>query len=110
MNLLGLDIGTTSLKAVLFDEKGTCLAETKADYTLDTKGDRVEFDPCEYIRLVKDAISTIEKTACIDAISVDTQGETMILTDENGNPTMPAIVWLDNRAVKEAEEIELPVF
>ena len=26
--------------------------------------------------------------------------------DENGNPTMPAIVWLDNRAVKEAEEIE----
>ena len=106
MNLLGLDIGTTSLKAVLFDEKGTCLAETNMDYTLDTRGDRVEFAPLEYIRLVKEAIATVEKTASIDAISVDTQGETMILTDENGNPTMPAIVWLDNRAVKEAEEIE----
>ena len=106
MNLLGLDIGTTSLKAVLFDEGGNRLAETNMDYTLDTHGERVEFDPLEYIRLVKEAIKEIEKTAPIDAISVDTQGETLILTDEDGNPTMPAIVWLDNRAVKEAEEIE----
>lgn len=106
MNLLGLDVGTTSLKAVCFDEKGTCLAETNLDYTLDTRGDLVEFDAMEYIRIAKQAISEIEKTVKIDAISIDTQGETMILTDEKGVPTMPAIVWLDNRAVKEAEEIE----
>ncbi len=105
MNLLGLDVGTTSLKAVLFDEGGCCLAETNLDYTLDTRGDLVEFDANEYIRIAKKAIAEIEKTAPIDAICVDTQGETMILTDEDGNPTMPAIVWLDNRATKEAEEI-----
>ncbi len=106
MNLLGLDVGTTSLKAVCFDEAGKCLAQTNLDYTLDTKGDLVEFDPLEYARLAKEAIAEIQKSVPIDAISIDTQGETMILTDENGNPTMPAIVWLDNRAVKEAEEIE----
>ncbi len=105
MNLLGIDVGTTSLKAVCFDETGRALAETNLDYTLDTRGDLVEFDPMEYIRIAKNAIKTIEKTCQIDTISVDTQGETMILTDENGVPTMPAIVWLDNRATKEADEI-----
>ena len=106
MNLLGIDVGTTSLKAVCFDETGKCLAETNLDYTLDTRGDLVEFDAMEYIRIAKEAIAKIQETVKIDAISIDTQGETLILTDAEGNPTMPAIVWLDNRAVKEAEEIE----
>lgn len=105
MNLLGIDVGTTSLKAVCFDEAGKCLAETNIDYTLNTRGDLVEFDAMEYIRIAKEAIETIQTKCRIDAISVDTQGETMILTDENGIPTMPAIVWLDNRATQEAEEI-----
>ena len=106
MNLLGIDIGTTSLKAVCFDEEGRRLAETSKDYTLDTRGDRVEFDPEAYVSLTKDAIREIEEKVRVDALSVDTQGETLILTDENGSPTMPAIVWLDNRAVEEAKEIE----
>ena len=38
--------------------------------------------------------------------SGSTQCETLILTDEMGNPVRKAIVWLDNRATKEAEEIE----
>ena len=107
MNLIGIDVGTTSLKAVCFDENGVCLAETNIDYTLSTHGESVEFDPMEYVRITKEAIFEIRKTVPkIDAISIDTQGETMILTDEMGVPTMPAVVWLDNRAVKEAEEIE----
>lgn len=106
MNLLGIDVGTTSLKAVLFNEEGKSLCGVNLDYTLDTRGDFVEFDANEYIRIAKQAIEEIGKQYPIDAISIDTQGETMILTDENGIPCMPAIVWLDNRAVKEAQEIE----
>ncbi len=106
MNLLGIDVGTTSLKAVCFDEKGACLAGTNIDYTLNTVGEFVEFDAKEYIRIARQAIAEISKTCKIDAIAIDTQGETMILTDEAGEPLMPAIVWLDNRATKEAEEIQ----
>lgn len=105
MNLLGIDVGTTSLKAVLFDENGRNLCGVNLDYTLDTRGDLVEFDAMEYLRIVKSAVDQISARYPIDAVSVDTQGETMILTDEAGAPVMPAIVWLDNRAVKEAEEI-----
>lgn len=105
MNLLGIDVGTTSLKACLFDESGKRLGDVTLDYALDTRGDLVEFDANQYVAIAKDAVSQIRKIAPIDAIAIDTQGETMILTDEAGTPLMPAIVWLDNRAVAEAEEI-----
>ncbi|MBO5040944.1 MAG: hypothetical protein J6D09_07600 [Clostridia bacterium] len=107
--LLGIDIGTTSLKAAVFDGNGKRLALTSRDYTLNTYPDTgfIEFDPEEYIRICKSALDELtEKCGKIDAISVDTQGETLILTDENGSPLYPAVVWLDNRAEKEAEDIK----
>ncbi len=107
--LLGIDIGTTSLKAAVFDGNGKRLALTSRDYTLNTYPDTgfIEFDPEEYIRICKSAIDELtEKCGKVDAISVDTQGETLILTDENGSPLYPAVVWLDNRAEKEAEDIK----
>lgn len=67
----------------------------------------VEFEANEYLRICREAIARITaEVGQIDAISVDTQGETMILTDEAGQPLAPAIVWLDNRADAEAREIE----
>ena len=107
--LLGIDIGTTSLKAAVFDGNGKRLALTSRDYTLNTYPDTgfIEFDPEEYITICKSALDELtEKCGKIDAISVDTQGETLILTDENGSPLYPAVVWLDNRAEKEAEDIK----
>ncbi|MBE6582325.1 MAG: hypothetical protein E7648_03575 [Ruminococcaceae bacterium] len=107
--LLGIDIGTTSLKAAVFDSNGKRIALTSRDYTLNTYPDTgfIEFDPEEYIRICKSALDELtEKCGKIDAISVDTQGETLILTDENGSPLYPAVVWLDNRAEKEAEDIK----
>lgn len=40
-------------------------------------------------------------------MAIDTQCDTLILTDENGNQTGTAIVRLDNRAAKEAKMIEI---
>ena len=39
-------------------------------------------------------------------MSVDTQGETLIVLDADGKPLMDAIIWLDNRAEKQAKEME----
>ncbi|MBE7059251.1 MAG: hypothetical protein E7389_00340 [Ruminococcaceae bacterium] len=104
--LLGIDVGTTSLKAALFDENAVCVKSVTKDYTLETKGDRVEFEANEYVRLTKEAISEISKDFSIYALSIDTQCETMILTDEAGKPLRNAIVWLDNRAAEQAEKIK----
>jgi len=105
---LGIDIGTTSLKAAAFDESGNRLALYTADYTLNTDPvtGYIELDPEVYVTMCHQAIQDIEaQCGKITALSVDTQGETLILADGEGNPLYPAVVWLDNRAVEEAEAI-----
>lgn len=104
MKLLGIDAGTTSLKAALFDQRGEMLKSTTVDYTLDYEGDMVEWDAEAYFSVLQRALSDIGEEA--DALAIDTQCETLILTDENGSPVRRAIVWLDNRATAEALEIE----
>ncbi len=106
---LGIDIGTTSLKAAVFDEKGNRLALEKVDYTLDTDAETgfIEFDANTYVEMCKQVIEKLtEKCGQITALSVDTQGETIIFADENGIPLCPAIVWLDNRATAQADKIK----
>ena len=106
MNLLGIDIGTTSVKTAAFNDSLEMKCSLTADYTLDSHGDTVEFDGEKYWEIVKGEIEKVKKELSIDALAVDTQCETLILTDENGTPVRPAIVWLDNRATTEAEIIE----
>ena len=106
MNLLGIDIGTTSVKTAAFNDSLEMKCSLTADYTLDSHGDIVEFDGEKYWEIVKGEIEKVKKELSIDALAVDTQCETLILTDENGTPVRPAIVWLDNRAVEEAAIIE----
>ncbi|MBQ9545353.1 MAG: hypothetical protein IJV00_09525, partial [Clostridia bacterium] len=53
--LLGADIGTTSLKAAVFDENGTLVKSAVRDYTLKVSGDLVEFDPEDYWKLFMEA-------------------------------------------------------
>ena len=44
MNLLGIDVGTTSLKAAAFDSEGRQLASATVDYTLITENGFIEFE------------------------------------------------------------------
>lgn len=104
--LLGIDVGTTSLKAALFDENAVCVKAVTKDYTLSVSGDFVEFDAESYWTLAKEAIDEISAEFPIYALAIDTQCETMIVTDEDGTPLRKAIVWLDNRAAKEADAIK----
>ena len=104
--LLGADIGTTSLKATVFDETGKPVRSASRDYTLIVSGSRVEFPAEEYVRLFAEAYEEVTNGLEITALSIDTQCETMILTDENGQPLYNAVVWLDNRAADQAEQIK----
>ena len=106
MNLLGVDFGTTSLKASLYDEKGHALCTESAKYDLLTEGDRVEFPADRFFDIFTEVFGRISSKHRIDAMSVDTQGETLIVLDGDGEPLMNAMIWLDNRAVSQAEEIE----
>ena len=108
---LGIDAGTTSLKAGLFDLEGHLLAIDRQEYQLLTPSPaRVELVAETYwqacCRAVKSAIqrSGVD-AASVKALAISSQGETLIPVDKAGRPTYPAIVWLDNRAVEEANSI-----
>ena len=106
---LGIDIGTTSLKAAVFDSEGKRLGLRSVDYTLSTDSVTgfIEFDADRYIEMCKQVIDDLtSECGKIDALSIDTQGETMIFADECGKALAPAIVWLDNRATVEADAIK----
>ena len=109
---LGLDMGTTGVKAALFDSTGTMLGSGLAEYTLETpEPDIVELDTEIYWISAKTAIAEAVNEAKINpadirSLSVTGQAETLIMVDENGKPLRKAIVWLDNRAVEEAAELD----
>ena len=106
MKCLGIDFGTTSVKAVLFDDSLNEIATSSEEYTLNTRGNLVELAPEKYWSMLQNALNTIRGKSEIHCLAIDTQCETLILTDEQGNPVRDAIVWLDNRATEEAEIIE----
>jgi xylulokinase len=110
---LSLDAGTTSLKAAIFDEHGAILAISRQEYgsALATPQQAwVEMAPETYwqacCRAVRQVVAESHvPISAILSVCISSQGETLVLLDAQDQPTRPAIVWLDNRASQEAQEI-----
>jgi len=102
---LTFDIGTTSVKVCLFDEKLKLTVQTVREYDLLTYGDRVEADPQIYRNAIAACISELGDCSDVVAIAITTQGETLIPVDAEGMPLCNAMVWLDGRAHAEAEQL-----
>ena len=110
--LLGLDVGTTSVKAGLFDAAGGQVAAAGREYRLRHPApDQVEIDPETWwtaaVAAVREALATPGVVpASVAAMAVSSQGETVAAVDAAGRPLGPALVWLDNRATDEAHELK----
>ena len=107
--LLTFDIGTTSVKTCVFNRKLENIASGTEEYSLHAKeGNIVELEAERYFEALVsgfDAIATDAVRQGVKGIVISSQGETLIPVDRRGVPLRNAIVWLDGRAEKEAEEI-----
>lgn len=109
--ILGIDIGTTSLKAAVFDQRGEQRAAAVVEYTLLTPDVQFVEAPCGiYLESIVKCMEAIRAKGTVDTgeirvISFSVQGETLCLLDGEGNPLGNAIVWMDNRAGDEAEQL-----
>ena len=109
---LGIDVGTTGVKAVLFDGSGAEIGAGLAEYKLETpRPDIVELDAEVYwqsvCRAVKEAFgASATRPERLRALSITGQAETLVMVDRDFRPLRKAIVGLDNRAAAEAKEIE----
>ena len=106
--LLGTDIGTTGTKTILFDENGTPIAHAYRGYTLSTpKVGYSEHDAEDYLRAVSETVrevcASLPEDGKVVAMSLSTQGGTLIPTDEQGTPLRPAIVWNVHRCEQERD-------
>ena len=109
---LGIDLGTTGTKTILFDENGKVLGKGYKGYDLTTPKDGFfEQNPNDWYDAV--VFSTKEATKNfsgeIDGISFSAQGGSFLFVklDENGNlvPLTSAVTWMDKRGVLEAEQL-----
>jgi sugar (pentulose or hexulose) kinase len=109
---LSFDVGTTSVKTALFDARGKLLAKDIQNYSLDTpRIDWYEVEPEVYWQAVRRGFrETISGSGVeakrIQAVCGCSQGETIIFLDKKNRSVRPAIVWIDNRARKESEELK----
>ena len=103
-NLLAIDSGTQSVRALLFDPRGRVVAKVRIPiepYTSPAPG-LAEQDPQVYWDALCQAcqqlwqVEGVER-ASIAAVALTTQRTTMINVDRAGRPLRPAIVWLDQR-------------
>lgn len=107
--LIGLDIGTTALKAAVFDTAGKLLAVSAQEYSLITpQVNYVEESGEVYWKAFKDAIADLKNKYPIRdedevALAISAQGETIFFLDQDGKLLRNAIVWMDNRAQEEAK-------
>lgn len=109
--LLGIDLGTSGTKTVLFDQKGTALAAHTVEYPLyQPQNGWAEQDPedwyraaCEGIRAVLNASGV--KPQDVAGVGISGQMHGLVMLDKAGSVLRRSILWCDQRTDKQCEEI-----
>jgi sugar (pentulose or hexulose) kinase len=102
--LLAIDVGTQSVRALVFDPRGTLVAASRIQiepYVSPHPG-WAEQDVELYWRSIGEACAGLwagglVRRESIAGISLTTQRGTVVVTDDDGTPLRPAMVWLDQR-------------
>ena len=108
--LIGVDLGTTSTKVVLFDTKGHVIASANKGYKLYRDApDMAEEDLDEIWEAFTDAMAQVTRAAKdgkILGVSFSSAMHSLIAFDADWQPLTRVITWADARAVKYTEELK----
>jgi len=104
---LGVDVGTSSTKAVVYSDAGRPVGSGRAATPWYTGPHGVEVDP---MALRESAFAAIEEALRasgepVGGVGIASMGETGVLVDGHGAPLAPAIAWHDGRDGAEAERL-----
>jgi len=107
--LLGIDIGTTNIKAVLATPDGRVVAQAHTGYpTYRPRPNHVEQDPEDWwqgaVTVTREVMGMVTAVpAQIIGIGISGQGCAVTLIDNKGEVVRPAIIWMDSRAEPQSE-------
>ena len=109
MYYLGLDVGSSSVKAALVEAKSgksiLSVHEPKNEMSISSlKNDWAEQDPNVWWKYTCTAIKRVCKESNIDpkkiiSIGISYQMHGLVIVDKNGEPLRDSIIWCDSRAV-----------
>jgi sugar (pentulose or hexulose) kinase len=107
--LVGLDVGTSSAKAVVFTDQGEVVGEGRARTPWISTSYGVELPAEELlnaaIEALRSALVAAPGATNIAAVGITSMGESGVLVDRDGTPVAPVIAWHDSRDREEVEAL-----
>jgi sugar (pentulose or hexulose) kinase len=107
--LVGLDVGTSSAKAVVFTERGDVVGEGRARTPWISTSYGVELAAEELLNAAIEALgSALDATPGVTratAVGITSMGESGVIVDRYGTPVAPVIAWHDSRDREEVEAL-----
>ena len=109
--LLGIDVGTTSTRALVIDERGAVLASSAAEYPLSTpRPNWAEQEPEDWWRATCATVPAALRGAGVSpdqiaGIGLSGQMHGSVFLDEADRVIRPAILWCDQRTARQCAEI-----
>lgn len=109
--LIGIDVGTSATKTVLFDETGAVIAAASQEYPLyQPKNGWAEQRPEDWRDAVLATLETVVsrsevKKEDIKGIGISGQMHGLVMLDEDGEVIRPSIIWCDQRTGEEVDDM-----
>lgn len=110
--ILGIDLGTSSVKAALLDARTGILGNASRDYTVDIPHPgRGEQNPETWWQSLLETLAELRRQypgpfRAVSAVGLSGQMHGIVLVDADNRPLRPAILWMDSRASDIAKELE----
>ncbi len=108
---IGIDLGTSGTKTVLFDETGNVICSATAEYPMyQPQNGYAEQEPADWYNASISTIKTVVSKSGIDVgdiagIGLSGQMHGLVMLDENNDVIRRSIIWCDQRTARECEEI-----
>ena len=110
-HLVGIDLGTSSVKALIIDDAGSIRGVASAGYPILTPREGfAEQEPRAWWKATAEAVRRVLSSSgvppqSIAAVGLSGQMHGMVPLDERGHVIRPAIIWPDQRSAQDVQEI-----
>ncbi|QNM06773.1 xylulokinase [Qiania dongpingensis] len=109
--LIGIDLGTSATKTVLFDEDGNVIASASKEYPMyQPQNGWAEQKPEDWKDAALETITKVVKESGVSGedikgLGISGQMHGLVMLDEDNRVIRPSIIWCDQRTAKECEEM-----
>ena len=108
---MGIDAGSTKIRALIFDIKGLLVAQASMQMpTIYSNLGWAHYDPTKLweiaVKVINKSLSFVDDSKRVVSVAIASVGETAIILDNNDLPIYHSIAWFDKRAKEQSERIE----